>query len=183
MAVTDELARRRYEKLIGRLAWMMRAALEPQFQGYHGQLILSGDDLAGWATSRTSGMQLGKRDVVSAGRPPPVSSVAGSSCWTSGRYLRRSSGWPATRPLLRSTEPGRRTTDREVRVLLLDPVQHRRHSLPLLRGAVLLPKGRDIDELARAGELVCHGALGEGQAFEEEPTVLGRLRLRARCRG
>lgn len=46
MAVTDELARRRYEKLIDRLESMMRAALKPQFQGYHGQLILSGDDLA-----------------------------------------------------------------------------------------------------------------------------------------
>ncbi|MFB7598899.1 hypothetical protein [Streptomyces sp. NPDC056160] len=46
MAVRDELARRRYEKLIDRLESMMRAALKPQFQGYHGQLILSSDDLA-----------------------------------------------------------------------------------------------------------------------------------------
>ncbi|GHF17395.1 hypothetical protein E5082_15650 [Streptomyces griseoluteus] len=42
----DELARRRYEKLIDRLESMMRASLKPQLQGYHGQLDLSGDDLA-----------------------------------------------------------------------------------------------------------------------------------------
>ncbi|MGW1913869.1 hypothetical protein ACWCQS_24850 [Streptomyces sp. NPDC002076] len=46
MPVKDELARRRHEKLIDRLESMMRAALKPQFKGYHGQLILSGDDLA-----------------------------------------------------------------------------------------------------------------------------------------
>ncbi|MGW5659459.1 hypothetical protein ACWEWG_05050 [Streptomyces sp. NPDC003758] len=46
MAVKDELARRRYEKLIDRLESMMQAALKPQFKGYHGQLILSSDDLA-----------------------------------------------------------------------------------------------------------------------------------------
>ncbi|OLZ67851.1 hypothetical protein AV521_23545 [Streptomyces sp. IMTB 2501] len=42
----DELARRRYQKLVDRLESMMRAALKPQFKGYRGQLILSGDDLA-----------------------------------------------------------------------------------------------------------------------------------------
>ncbi|MCX3060409.1 MULTISPECIES: hypothetical protein [Streptomyces] len=42
----DELARRRYEKLIDRLESRMRAALKPEYQGYYGQLILSGDDLA-----------------------------------------------------------------------------------------------------------------------------------------
>ncbi|MFK4224103.1 hypothetical protein [Streptomyces sp. NPDC019890] len=42
----DELARRRYEKLTDRLESLMRAALKPQYKGYYGQLILSGDDLA-----------------------------------------------------------------------------------------------------------------------------------------
>lgn len=42
----DELARRRYEKLIDRLESRMRATLKPEYQGYYGQLILSSDDLA-----------------------------------------------------------------------------------------------------------------------------------------
>ncbi|MFB8087178.1 hypothetical protein [Streptomyces sp. NPDC055992] len=46
MPAEDELARRRYEKLVGRLESMMRAALKPQYKGYYGQLILNGDDLA-----------------------------------------------------------------------------------------------------------------------------------------
>ncbi len=46
MPVKDELARRRYEKLVDRLESMMRAALKPQYEGYYGQLILSDDDLA-----------------------------------------------------------------------------------------------------------------------------------------
>ena len=46
MPVKDELARRRYEKLVDRLESLMRAALKPEYQGYYGQLILSGDDLA-----------------------------------------------------------------------------------------------------------------------------------------
>ncbi|MBW5249829.1 hypothetical protein [Streptomyces poriferorum] len=46
MPAKDELARRRYEKLVGRLESMMRAALKPQYVGYYGQLILNGDDLA-----------------------------------------------------------------------------------------------------------------------------------------
>ncbi|MFJ4426733.1 hypothetical protein ACWGH3_25185 [Streptomyces sp. NPDC054884] len=46
MPVKDELARRRYEKLIDRLESMMRAVLRPEYQGYYGQLILGSDDLA-----------------------------------------------------------------------------------------------------------------------------------------
>ncbi|MEU1692602.1 hypothetical protein ABZ590_14085 [Streptomyces hirsutus] len=42
----DELARHRYEKLVDRLQSLMQAALKPEYQGYHGQLILSSDDLA-----------------------------------------------------------------------------------------------------------------------------------------
>ena len=46
MPVKDELARRRYENLVDRLESLMRAALKPRYEGYHGQLILGGDDLA-----------------------------------------------------------------------------------------------------------------------------------------
>jgi hypothetical protein len=46
MPVKDDLARRRYEKLVDRLESLMRAALKPEYRGYYGQLILSGDDLA-----------------------------------------------------------------------------------------------------------------------------------------
>ncbi|MDX2820954.1 hypothetical protein PV416_07590 [Streptomyces ipomoeae] len=46
MPVKDDLARRRYEKLIDRLESLMRAALKPEYQGYYGHLILSSDDLA-----------------------------------------------------------------------------------------------------------------------------------------
>ncbi|MFE9925813.1 hypothetical protein ACFYQA_30880 [Streptomyces sp. NPDC005774] len=42
----DELARRRYEKLVDRLETLMRAALKPQYKGYCGQLVLSSGDLA-----------------------------------------------------------------------------------------------------------------------------------------
>ncbi|MEV8364736.1 hypothetical protein [Streptomyces niveus] len=45
MPAKDELARRRYERLVERLESLMRAALKPEYQGYYGQLILSGDDL------------------------------------------------------------------------------------------------------------------------------------------
>ncbi|WLW54332.1 hypothetical protein [Streptomyces sp. YU58] len=46
MPVKDELARRRYEKLVERLESLMRVALKPEYQGYYGQLILGDDDLA-----------------------------------------------------------------------------------------------------------------------------------------
>ncbi|KND45763.1 hypothetical protein IQ64_04860 [Streptomyces stelliscabiei] len=39
------MARRRYQKLIDRLEALMQEALKPEYQGYFGQLILSGDDL------------------------------------------------------------------------------------------------------------------------------------------
>lgn len=45
MPARDELARRRYEKLIDRLETLMRAGLEPKYEGYYGQLILGRDDL------------------------------------------------------------------------------------------------------------------------------------------
>ncbi|GGU77519.1 hypothetical protein FHX79_112638 [Streptomyces cavourensis] len=45
MPKRDELARRRYEKLVDRLESLMRAALKPQYNGYYGQLILSSNDL------------------------------------------------------------------------------------------------------------------------------------------
>ncbi|WP_320780230.1 hypothetical protein [Streptomyces sp. CRN 30] len=45
MPAKDELARRRHEKLVDRLESLMRGSLNPQYEGYYGQLILSGDDL------------------------------------------------------------------------------------------------------------------------------------------
>ncbi|MEZ7002687.1 hypothetical protein [Streptomyces sp. AD55] len=42
----DVLARLRHEKLVDHLQSLMQAALKPEYQGYHGQLILSSDDLA-----------------------------------------------------------------------------------------------------------------------------------------
>ncbi|MFF2326848.1 MULTISPECIES: hypothetical protein [unclassified Streptomyces] len=45
MPAKDELARRRYEKLVDRLESLMRASLKPRYQGHHGQLILSSGDL------------------------------------------------------------------------------------------------------------------------------------------
>lgn len=46
MPAKDELARRRYEKLVDRLESLMRGALKPEYEGYYGQLILGADDLA-----------------------------------------------------------------------------------------------------------------------------------------
>ncbi|MEV6425823.1 hypothetical protein [Streptomyces sp. NPDC051662] len=45
MPAKDELARRRYEKLVERLECLMRASLKPRYRGHHGQLILSSGDL------------------------------------------------------------------------------------------------------------------------------------------
>ncbi|GAQ66906.1 hypothetical protein [Streptomyces scabiei] len=46
MPAKDELARRRYRKLVDRLESLMKAALTPEYEGYYGQLILGTDDLA-----------------------------------------------------------------------------------------------------------------------------------------
>ncbi|MEU2363078.1 hypothetical protein ABZ616_20445 [Streptomyces noursei] len=46
MPAKDELARRRYENLVDRLESLLRTALKTQYQGYYGQLILSGEELA-----------------------------------------------------------------------------------------------------------------------------------------
>ncbi|MFF7968292.1 hypothetical protein ACFZC3_23415 [Streptomyces sp. NPDC007903] len=46
MPAKDELARRRYEKLVERLESLMRAALKAEYEGYYGQLVLGADDLA-----------------------------------------------------------------------------------------------------------------------------------------
>ncbi|MEU5440106.1 hypothetical protein [Streptomyces griseofuscus] len=45
MPAKDELARRRYEKLVDRLESLMRASLKPRYRGYHGHLILSSGDV------------------------------------------------------------------------------------------------------------------------------------------
>ena len=46
MPAKDDLARRRYAKLVERLESLMRDALRPEYEGYYGQLILGADDLA-----------------------------------------------------------------------------------------------------------------------------------------
>jgi hypothetical protein len=46
MPAKDELGRPRYKKLVDRLESMMRATVKPQYEGYYGQLILSGDALS-----------------------------------------------------------------------------------------------------------------------------------------
>ncbi|MER7739798.1 hypothetical protein ABTX34_16040 [Streptomyces sp. NPDC096538] len=46
MPAKDELARRRYEKLVDRLETLLRASLDPAYEGYYGQLILGREDLA-----------------------------------------------------------------------------------------------------------------------------------------
>ncbi|MFF1838966.1 hypothetical protein ACFVXE_32990 [Streptomyces sp. NPDC058231] len=64
MAAKDELARRRYERLVDRLESMMRGTLRPEYQGYYGQLILGGDDLAEMgelADVRRAARQAGRR--------------------------------------------------------------------------------------------------------------------------
>ncbi|MFJ5038141.1 hypothetical protein [Streptomyces parvulus] len=45
MPSEDELARRRYEKLVDRLETLMRAGLNPMYEGYYGQLVLGREDL------------------------------------------------------------------------------------------------------------------------------------------
>ncbi|MEV5808704.1 hypothetical protein [Streptomyces parvulus] len=45
MPAKDELARRRYEKLVDRLETLLRATLDPAYEGYYGQLILGREDL------------------------------------------------------------------------------------------------------------------------------------------
>jgi hypothetical protein len=45
MPSQDELARRRYEKLVDRLETLMRAHLDPMYEGYYGQLVLGREDL------------------------------------------------------------------------------------------------------------------------------------------
>ncbi|MGX1369382.1 hypothetical protein RKD19_004741 [Streptomyces canus] len=47
MPAKEELAGRRYEKLVERLESLMQGALKPEYQGYYGQLVLGADDLAG----------------------------------------------------------------------------------------------------------------------------------------
>ncbi|MFF7881144.1 hypothetical protein ACFZDJ_24610 [Streptomyces sp. NPDC007896] len=65
MPVKDELARRRYEKLVDQLESLMRTALWPEYQGYYGQLILSGDALTGMGELKDV-----RRAAREAGRRP-----------------------------------------------------------------------------------------------------------------
>jgi phage gp46-like protein len=64
MPAKDELARRRYEKLVDRLESLMRAALKPQYKGYYGQLVLSSSDLeemGGLKDVRRAAREAGRR--------------------------------------------------------------------------------------------------------------------------
>ncbi|SFJ76207.1 hypothetical protein [Streptomyces pini] len=45
MPAKDELAGRRYEKLVDHLESMMRTSLKPQYEGYYGHLVLGRDTL------------------------------------------------------------------------------------------------------------------------------------------
>ncbi|MFJ8190875.1 hypothetical protein ACIQ8D_14055 [Streptomyces sp. NPDC096094] len=45
MPAKDELAPRRYERLVDRLETLMRAGLNPMYEGYYGQLVLGREDL------------------------------------------------------------------------------------------------------------------------------------------
>ncbi|MDT0379410.1 hypothetical protein RM572_11585 [Streptomyces sp. DSM 42041] len=46
MPKKDELSQRRNRNLVDRLEGLMKAGLKPEYEGYYGQLILSGDKLA-----------------------------------------------------------------------------------------------------------------------------------------
>ncbi|GAA0443667.1 hypothetical protein [Streptomyces olivaceiscleroticus] len=46
MPKKDELSQRRYRNLVDHLEGLMRAGLNPEYEGYYGQLILSSDELA-----------------------------------------------------------------------------------------------------------------------------------------
>ncbi|MEV0317147.1 hypothetical protein ACIBKX_36645 [Streptomyces sp. NPDC050658] len=67
MPAKDELGRRRYERLVDLLESMMRATLKPQYEGYYGQLILSGDDLAEMGDLKTCVVLPERPAAVSAG--------------------------------------------------------------------------------------------------------------------
>ena len=41
MPPKDELAKRRYDKLVGRVETLVRASLKPEYQGYGGQVVLA----------------------------------------------------------------------------------------------------------------------------------------------
>jgi hypothetical protein len=72
MAAGDELAKRRYERLVGRVEALVRASLRPEYQGYGGQVVLSAEsveELGGSAdeirrAARAVGRRLGWKTVT-----------------------------------------------------------------------------------------------------------------------
>ncbi|MFC4035320.1 hypothetical protein ACFO3J_28190 [Streptomyces polygonati] len=72
MAAEDELARRRYERLVGRVEALMRVALKPEYEGYGGQVVLSvkaveelgGDPAEIRRAARAVGRRLGWKTVT-----------------------------------------------------------------------------------------------------------------------
>jgi hypothetical protein len=45
MPPQDELAKRRYDKLVDRIETLVRVSLKPEYQGYGGQLVLNAEDI------------------------------------------------------------------------------------------------------------------------------------------
>jgi hypothetical protein len=72
MAAEDELAKRRYEKLVRRVEELMAGSLLPEYEGYGGQVILSAqavEELGGSVdeirrAARTVGRHLGWKTVT-----------------------------------------------------------------------------------------------------------------------
>ncbi|MFJ4411912.1 hypothetical protein [Streptomyces sp. NPDC088910] len=74
MPPKDELAKRRYDKLVDRVETLVRASLNPEYRGYGGQLILnaknieelggSPDEIRRAARDRRSGRLPGPRRLT-----------------------------------------------------------------------------------------------------------------------
>lgn len=72
MAGVDELAKRRYDKLVARVESLMRGALKPEYEGYYGQLVLAeseveelgGDPAEIRRAARAAGRRLGWKTVT-----------------------------------------------------------------------------------------------------------------------
>lgn len=72
MASTDELAQRRYDKLVARVESLMRGSLKPEYEGFYGSVTLAEADieeLGGDAgeirrAARAAGLHLGWKTVT-----------------------------------------------------------------------------------------------------------------------
>ncbi|GGL42613.1 hypothetical protein [Planomonospora parontospora] len=73
MPARDDLADRRFRKLVAHLRVLMQASLKPQYRGFYGQLILEADTVAELGeveqvrrAARTAGRELGWKTVTHA---------------------------------------------------------------------------------------------------------------------